>query len=151
MKHFLLALLIMTGCMMQQSCETSEGVKAGILQKVSHKTFPCEHYEIQIGYAAGVSTGVGDKASYSAAQDIKIDQAAYDSLQMYVGENVIFEYNDDGVALCGPSKTLTYIRLKNLPTQLPPTPDSNNVPVKLTYNESGKLIEPKESDVKYTY
>lgn len=97
------------------SCETSEGLKFGVLQKVSHKTFPCPYYEIQVAYQGGKSSNYTDHASYSNTQEIKIDKDAYDSLQNYVGEEVVFDYKDNGFAVCGSSKELTSIRLKNKP------------------------------------
>jgi hypothetical protein len=94
------------------SCEHSEGLKFGLLQKVSHKTFPCDYYEISVAYEGGKVVHSGDKASYENSQDIKIDQAAFDSLQRYVGERVVLDYVDNGFAMCGSSKKLTSIKIK---------------------------------------
>lgn len=94
------------------SCEQSEGAKFGLLQKVSHKTFPCDYYEIQVAYEGGKMVGAADKASYENSQDIKIDEAAFDSLQQYIGDHVVFDYNDNGMAICGSSKNLTSIKVK---------------------------------------
>lgn len=94
------------------SCETSEGAKFGLLQKVSHKTFPCDYYEIQVAYEGGKMVGAADKASYENSQDIKVDKAAFDTLQKYIGDHVVFDYSDGGVAMCGSSKSLSSIRIK---------------------------------------
>lgn len=109
MKYLSLALI----CIALFSCETSDGSKYGILQKVSHKSFPCNYYEIQVAFEGGKMVGAGDKAAFENTQDIKIDNAAFDSLQKYIGDYVIFEYNDDGFAVCGSSKSLKSIRIKN--------------------------------------
>lgn len=94
------------------SCERSEGAKFGLLQKVSHKTFPCDYYEILVAYEGGKMVGAADKASYENSQDIKIDKAAFDTLQQYIGDHVVFDYNDNGMAMCGSSKNLTSIKVK---------------------------------------
>jgi hypothetical protein len=94
------------------ACETSEGLKFGLLQKVSHKTFPCDYYEISVAYEGGKMVGAGDKSAYENTQDIKIDKPAFDSLQQYVGEKVVFDYKDHGAAVCGSSKSLTSIKIK---------------------------------------
>lgn len=94
------------------SCEQSEGAKFGLLQKVSHKTFPCDYYEIQVAYEGGKMVGAADKASYENSQDIKIDKSAFDTLQQYIGDHVVFDYNDNGMAMCGSSKNLTSIKVK---------------------------------------
>lgn len=104
--------LVILSVVILASCEQSEGAKFGLLQKVSHKSFPCDYYEIQVAYEGGKMVGAADKASYENSQDIKIDKAAFDSLQKYIGDKVVFEYDDQGAALCGSSKVLTSIRIK---------------------------------------
>ena len=94
------------------SCENSEGVKFGLLQKVSHKTFPCDYYEIQVAFEGGKMVGTDKNSSFENTQDIKIDKPAFDSLQKYVGDKIIFDYKDDGVAMCGSSKYLTSLKVK---------------------------------------
>lgn len=96
------------------SCEQSEGLKFGLLQKVSHKTFPCDYYEIQVAFEGGKmkSSMDGKSSSYENSQDIKITKAAFDTLQQYMGEHVVFDYDDDGFAMCGSSKVLKSIKVK---------------------------------------
>jgi hypothetical protein len=109
-------ILLFAAAFVLVSCETSEGLKFGTLQKVSHKTFPCDYYEIQVAFEGGKVVSNDNSSSFENTQDIKIDKAAYDTLSSYVGEKVVFDYNDGGVALCGSSKKLTSIRIKNQPT-----------------------------------
>jgi len=107
-----LSLVLITAAIFIASCESSEGLKFGLLQKVSHKTFPCDYYEIQVAYEGGKMVGAGEKASYENSQDIKVDKVAFDSLQKYVGEKVVFDYKDDGIEMCGSSKSLKSIKIK---------------------------------------
>ena len=94
------------------SCETSTGLKFGRLQKVSHKTFPVEYYEIQVAFEGGKTITSNKSSSFENTQDIKIDKAAYDTLALYVGENVVFDYTDEGFSWAGSSKKLSSIRIK---------------------------------------
>jgi hypothetical protein len=93
------------------SCETSEGLKYGTLQKISHKTFPCDYYVAEFAYDGGRQVAHGESSSYQNSQEVGISAEAYDSLQKYVGKRVVFDYSDGGVGLCKPSKVLTSIRI----------------------------------------
>ena len=96
-------------------CEQSEGRKYGVLQKVSHQKFPCSYYKIEVAFEGGrVETTDGEHSSsaYSNTQEIQVNKEAYDSLQRLLGEKIIFEYNDKGFTLCGPSKELKFIQIK---------------------------------------
>lgn len=109
MKKIVLSLSVL---ILLTSCEQSEGLKFGTVQKVSHKTFPCNYYEIQVSYEGGKAVSSGESSSFENTQDIQIDAAAYDTLQNYVGERVVFDYTDNGIQFCAPSKILTSIRIK---------------------------------------
>jgi uncharacterized lipoprotein YehR (DUF1307 family) len=102
----LVAIVTLTGC------STSEGRKFGLLQKVSHKTLPCNYYVAEFAFEGGRKVGSGDDASYQNTQEVEITSAQYDSLQNIVGDRVVFEYNDQGVTFCGNRKKLTYIQVK---------------------------------------
>jgi hypothetical protein len=88
-------------------CETSEGIKAGTLQKVSHKTFPCDYYEAEFAFEGGRQVGTGDNKSFENTQRLTIDKEAYDTLQDKVGLRVRFDYKDRGMMFCEESKILT--------------------------------------------
>lgn len=117
MKKLIIALLIIIGVSLLTavlpSCETSEGLKYGTLQKVSHKTFPCEYYVAEFAYEGGRISGDEGSKSHSNTQQVEITKAAYDSLQNYIGDKVIFDYKDKGTAFCGESKKLTSIKRKS--------------------------------------
>jgi hypothetical protein len=91
---------------------TSEGVKYGTVQKVSHKSFPCSYYIIEIAYEGGRVQASDKSVSFANTQVIGIDKTAYDTLQNYLGDKVIFDYKDKGFVVCGESKKLTMIRRK---------------------------------------
>jgi hypothetical protein len=111
---FLTLLLIITTIVVATiiGCETSEGVKYGTVQKVSHKKFPCSYYVIEIAYEGGRVETSDKGSSHSNTQEIAIEQGAYDSLQNYLGDKVIFDYSDKGFVMCGESKKLTMIKRK---------------------------------------
>lgn len=95
------------------SCETSEGLKSATLQKVSHKTFPCNYYVAEFAFEGGRTKSDGKSSAYENVQEVQIDKTAYDSLQTYVGDKVVFDYEDVGlVVMCGNSKKLTSLRIK---------------------------------------
>jgi len=96
------------------SCEQSDGTKFGLLQKVSHKTFPCDYYEIQIAFEGGVvqTNSKGENSGYSNVQDFKISKEMADTLSSHIGDKVVVKYKDGGYAVCGESKEITSIRLK---------------------------------------
>lgn len=92
------------------SCQTSEGLKYGVLQKVSHKTFPCSYYAAEFAFEGGRMVSDGKSSSYQNTQEVKITNSQYDSLQQFVGQKMVFDYKDDGFAVCGSSKILTLYR-----------------------------------------
>ncbi len=94
------------------SCNTSEGLKYGTLQKVSHKTFPCDYYVAEFAYEGGRVKGDDISKAYSNTQEVAISKSAYDTLQSYMGDKVIFDYKDEGLSVCEPSKKLTFIKRK---------------------------------------
>lgn len=96
------------------SCDQSEGVKSGVLQKVPHKKFPASYYEVEIAYQGGRVVGQTDErsGSYSNTQSFKITKECYDTIQKWTGYIVVFEYNDDGFKLFGPTKSLKSITVK---------------------------------------
>lgn len=104
---FLLAIAISIS-----SYETSEGLKYGTLQKVSHKIFPCSYYVAEFGYEGGRAVSKGDDAVQQNTQSVEITKEAYDTLQSYLGDKVIFDYNEVGVHFCGEGKKLTLIKRK---------------------------------------
>lgn len=110
MKKLFSAIII---CVIALSCNQSEGVKLGTLQKVSHKSFPCNFYVAEFAFEGGraVSSSNGKSSSYQNTQEVKIDKAAFDSLGNYVGFPFRFEYKDDGFEICGTSKELTSLVL----------------------------------------
>ena len=95
-------------------CNTSEGAKFGTLQKISHKTFPCEYYVAEFSFEGGVAVqnSDGKGSTYSNTQSVEITAGAVDSLQHYLGDKVIFDYKDRGAVLCGETKLLTMIKRK---------------------------------------
>lgn len=93
-------------------CETSEGLKFGTLQKVSHKKFPCDYYVAEFAFEGGRVEGSDDSKSHSNTQSIEVTKEAYDTLQLYLGDKVIFDYKDVGVVACGISKKLTSLKRK---------------------------------------
>ena len=100
------AVLAFTGC------ETSEGLKYGVLQKVSHKTFPCNYYAAEFAFQGGRMVGSSDSKAYENTQSVQITEQQYTELQSMVGKEVVFDYKDRGIAVCGEGKLLTTIRLK---------------------------------------
>jgi hypothetical protein len=135
MKKLIVLLIISVSIL---SCETSEGLKFGTLQKVSHKTFPCDYYEISVAFEGGKVVSNGDHSSFENTQDIKIDQAAYDTLSQYVGEKVVFDYTDGGFAVCGSSKQLTSIRIKSST----PTAVVTNIPAMAVKTDTANIHIP---------
>lgn len=105
-------ILIIIICKMCSSCNTSEGLKYGTLQKVSHKTFPCDYYVAEFSFEGGRVTGSDDSRAYSNTQEIAINKLAFDSLQTHLGDKVVFDYKDEGLSVCEPSKKLTSIKWK---------------------------------------
>lgn len=103
---------------MYSSCqiEVSEGLKFGTLQKVSHKQIPCEYFVAEFAYEGGVmetsGTGKNETSTHVNTQEVEITKTAYDSLQMYLGDKVIFEYEDGGISACGRGKKLKSIKRK---------------------------------------
>lgn len=93
-------------------CETSEGLKYGTLQKVSHKTFPCNYYVAEFAFEGGKSTGSSDSKAFENTQLVEIDKACYDTLQSHLGDKCVFDYKDKGFAACGESKKLTSFTIK---------------------------------------
>jgi len=96
----------------QSGCQTSEGIKYGTLQKVSHKTFPCSYYVAEFAFEGGRVESSGESSSHSNTQTVEIDKAAYDTLQSYLGDKVLFDYKDRGISMCGEDKILTMIKRK---------------------------------------
>lgn len=94
------------------SCETSDGVKYGTLQKISHKNFPCTYYEAEIAFEGGRSVASDKSTAFENTQRFEISQAAYDTLQSHVGDKVVFSYKDVGFVACGESKQLVTIQVK---------------------------------------
>lgn len=109
---YLFLLVVGIASIVLQGCETSEGLKYGTLQKVSHKKFPCDYYVAEFSFEGGKVTGNGKSRAYSNTQEVGISKAAYDTLQFYLGEKVIFDYKDKGFVVCGESKELTLLRRK---------------------------------------
>lgn len=105
MTHKLLIAAIVFGMV---SC-TSNGVKSGILQKVSHKKFPCSRYEAEVAYYGGRSSDGG----FSNSQVFTISRAAFDTLQDKVGKSVRFEYHDRAMTLCEQSKVIDKLSVIN--------------------------------------
>lgn len=93
------------------SCEQSNGTKVGVLQKFSHKTFPCSYYEAQIAFEGGKSD---DKGNYNTSQDFKVtDTAVINVLSQHVGDRIVFNYDDNGFAACGESHVITHASVKS--------------------------------------
>jgi len=90
----------------------SEGLKYGTLQKVSHKSFPCSYYVAEFAFEGGKVESTQNSSSHTNSQEIGITKEAYDSLQNYLGDKVIFDYKDQGFKMCGESKQLTFIKRK---------------------------------------
>lgn len=109
--RLVLAILAIILILFLSGCETSEGTKYGTLQKLSHKTFPCGYYIAEFAFEGGKVEGTDSKA-YSNTQLVEVDKIAYDSLQAYIGDKVLFDYKDVGFAACGESKKLTFIKRK---------------------------------------
>lgn len=105
-------IIIMAIAIFLYGCEQSEGLKYGILQKVSHKTFPCNYYVAEFAYEGGRAVSKGDDAAQQNTQSVEITKEAYDTLQSYMGDKVIFDYKDIGVHFCGEGKKLTMIKRK---------------------------------------
>jgi len=106
--------VIIAAVVLFASCEQSDGAKYGLQQKVSHKTFPCDYYEIQVSFEGGKaqSNGQGGDGGYSNAQDFKVNKACFDTLNNHIGDHVVIEYKDGGFAVCGESKEITSLRTK---------------------------------------
>ena len=94
-----------------KSCDKSEGIKSGILQKVSHKTFPCDHYVAEFAFEGGKVKHSNESSAYENTQEVDLSQEAYDTLQNYVGYRVAFDYKDRGWVACRNSKLLTSLRV----------------------------------------
>lgn len=107
-----LAISLLSSCKM----EVSEGMKYGTLQKVSHKQIPCEYFVAEFAYEGGVmetsGTGKDATSTHVNTQEVEITKTAYDSLQLYLGDKVIFEYEDGGISACGRGKKLKSIKRK---------------------------------------
>jgi len=97
---------ILTAVVLLSACETSEGIKAGTLQKVSHKTFPCSYYVAEFAFEGGRASGSNDSKAYANTQEVEITKEAFDSLQNLVGSRVRFSYKDEGFKACAPNKKL---------------------------------------------
>lgn len=110
MKKLLITILVLGFGLV--SCETSEGIKYGTLQKVSHKKFPCSYYVAEFAYEGGRVESSGESSSHSNTQEVEITKEAYDTLQLYLGDKVIFDYEDKGMVVCGEGKKLTMIKRK---------------------------------------
>lgn len=110
MKRIISVLLL--SILVFMSCETSEGLKYGTLQKVSHKKFPCDYYAAEFAFDGGRQVSNGKSSSYENVQSVEIDKKAFDTLQTYVGDKVVFDYKDRGIVICGESKQLTTLRIK---------------------------------------
>jgi hypothetical protein len=112
-KYLSMLLLVAAVISVATSCEQSEGLKYGTLQKVSHKKFPIEYYAAEFAYDGGRTVSTDKSSSYQNTQEIAIDAAAYDTLQQYVGDKVVFDYKDLGYNGFGkPSKVLTVLKVK---------------------------------------
>lgn len=112
--NFFVVLLAVTVVVISSifGCDRSEGMKYGTLQKLSEKKFPCSYYVAEFAYEGGRIESTENSSSHSNTQEIAITKEAYDSLQNYLGDKVIFDYSDKGMVLCGESKKLTMIRRK---------------------------------------
>lgn len=93
-------------------CDKSSGLKFGTLQKVSHKQFPCNYYVAEFSFDGGRVISSDNGSSYVNTQEVEITSQQYIELQRLIGEKVIFDYEDKGIALCGESKKLKLIRKK---------------------------------------
>lgn len=102
---------LLTSCMLENG--VSEGKKYGTLQKLSTKHWPCEYHVAEFAFEGGKAVELDDKtASFGNTQVIEVDQAAFDTLDSYMGDKVIFEYKDKGYEGCGEAKILTSIKRK---------------------------------------
>lgn len=110
MKRLIFALF--TIGLLLTSCETSEGLKYGTLQKVSHKKFPCDYYVAEFAYDGGRVETSDKGSSHSNTQEVGITKEAYDTLQQYIGDKVIFDYTSNGIVVCGAEKQLTTLKRK---------------------------------------
>lgn len=112
--HFALFIVIITVFVIGaiNGCSKSEGLKYGTLQKVSHKKFPCSYYVAEFAFEGGRVESTENSSSHSNSQEVGITKEAYDTLQNYLGDKVIFDYEDKGFVVCGESKQLTLIKRK---------------------------------------
>lgn len=96
------------------SCEQSEGVKYGTLQKISHKKYPCEYYVAEFSFEGGkaVANADGKSSTFSNTQVVSITKECADTLEQYIGDKVLFDYKDRGGIRCEESKILTMIKRK---------------------------------------
>lgn len=109
---FMSIFLLIMGGIALYSCESSEGLKYGTLQKLSIKKFPCTNYVAEFAYEGGRITSNDKSSANSNTQEIGITKEAYDTLQSYLGDKVIFDYIDKTIVVCGQSKQLTTIKRK---------------------------------------
>lgn len=102
---------LLTSCNLENG--VSEGKKYGTLQKLSTKHWPCEYHVAEFAFEGGKAIeGSKDGIAFGNTQVIELDQAAFDTLDSYMGDKVIFEYKDKGYEGCGEAKILTSIKRK---------------------------------------
>ncbi len=94
------------------SCDTSDGKKFGVLQKVSHKKFPCNYHVCEIAYQGGRVSHGENGSAYLNSQEIEISATCADTLSNYVGETVVFDYENRSFTICAPKPWLTEIKIK---------------------------------------
>jgi hypothetical protein len=112
-KALLLGIAIIAVSLTSCIVDVSEGAKFGTLQKLSTKHWPCQYYVAEFAYEGGrVTKSTTDDGTFANTQQVELDKAAFDSLQDWIGDKVIFEYKDKGYEGCGESKYLTSIRHK---------------------------------------
>lgn len=98
----LFAIVCMTSC-------TSDGIKVGILQKVSER--PIDGYVIELAFEGGRQVSNGKSSAYENTQEFAIDKAGFDTLAAHVGDRVVVTYHDRGVSV-GPSKWIRSLIIK---------------------------------------
>jgi hypothetical protein len=90
------------------SGDKSNGVKSGVLQKVSHKSLPSRNVA-ELAFDGGQREGAGTAEGYTNTQTFTIPDSLVDRANQLIDQRVIVEYRDRRFAI-GDTKILLSIR-----------------------------------------
>ena len=107
MKFVLLILVIF----LMASCNESMGIKAGILQKVSHKETLANYYVAEFAYEGGKIVKNGESSAFQNTQEFEIEKGTYDSLSLLLFKKIVFTYKSRYFTILVPNKMLISYRV----------------------------------------